>query len=1666
MRLIKNIKAALAGLCPLACQRVDTRASQWLSFLLFLVLTETLGSAVFAATEPDTVLTNTVKVSYTVGSGASINKQAKVSLTTSKRTPANIAFYSVFEGGTPARVSTTEFSVGNPSGANWQSVDSRVQGITPLIETFSFSAGEPLIIRVEDFDQNLDGSIQEVITIDLEVNNTGDTETLLLTESEPGSGVFIGVVPMVGTKLVTPFDGVLTVETLSRIGAVYTDAQDETDTVATLGIVDPSNLVFDSTTGEPINGAVISLVSNASGEGARVYTGEDGMSWPSTVVSGSPVTVSESARNVEMGQGEFRFPRVFAGEYFLKVVPPVGYRFPSQQSQVQIEQLGDVTDQVDTGSRGEVFRIDEELGAVLLNIPLDPFDGRFSVTKTANLETVAVGDELEYTVVVQNNDPQYELNNVYLRDTLPPGFRYLAGSASFSNDAEIPAQNITVNGRRLNIALGSLLPGAKDSLSYRVLVGAGSPIDEAINSVQGVSDDAVSNIARATVVIRDELMHQKNILVGRVFSGDCQDTKKQHPVKNARLYLNNGRTVLTDDKGRWHMEGLQAGTYVVQLDESSLPSGVIASPCKKVAQHTGKRYSRMLQLNKGHLWRADFHVDLDKKADLSAGRKAVRKQVKKLQKNPLNQFNASYAAKATPGFEFLWPPEGHVPAISTIKVAIQYPPRNRLTVLLNNEEISPINLEGTASNKANTVGISRWAGVDIKQKNNTLTAVLSTKSGREIKRITRHIHFTEESIKATLVKSESVLLADGRSQPVIAIRLEDKDGFTPRPRTHGLYSLANSHWKVVESLSVEGAERVSLNKSQDGRYEYKVSDDGLVRIRLEPTARSGMVAVNVYLSNGKTETVRAWLQPALRDWIMVGYAKGTVGYKTLSGNMQTLSDLKQEEGSYQEKQVSFFAKGRIQGKYLLTLAYDSRKPMRDVGKQLTGSIDPDAWYTLYGDEQTQQYEAPSSSKLYVKLEKDQFYAVFGDYHTDLDITELGRYQRTLHGLKSSYEGSHYQYSAFISETSNKYQRDDIRGDGTSGLYQLSREAISNSETIRIETRDREHPEVVLESRSVSRYVDYDIDYEDRSLFFKFPVSGADDAFNPVYIVVEYESADDHGEKEYIAGGRLGYTSDDERFKLGISYLRESNDEALIALDGRLKVNENLKLKTEIAASKTDTTAHAWIAEAEYRQEKIQGKVYASQQDQGFGLGQQSGVAEGERKLGMSAKYQLSDDEAFLIDASKLLNLESEDSRIRASAEWQKTFGGSKFSVGLSHTDDTVDNKSKHTQTIKAGGTKVLNDGRLALAASLEKTLSETEVEVAVDRLKLSADYKLTDKVSLFAQQEFTRNELLKGSNTRVGLKSTMWKGGRLHSDLVRETDEGDTSLTKDYFLLGMSQHWKVNDNLHFDLSFDKAKTIDLQYYTPLDPDAKRISSDDYYAVSLGAGWNSEKWSAAGRVEYRDSENSERTSLQYKAVRKQGDHYVVSKQARIVDTQQNNGNSDRKAKFGFGFALRSKEWEYTLLNQLDYIEDKSVTDSDVERVRKLINNLHYNRYFDEGIELSLHYGIKFIQDPSDTTQWGVTDTLQAAARYDINKNWDAGFQGGVLRQHDSNTTGRYAGISVGFTPVENARIEFGYNLEGFHDDDFPDSHYTHEGPYISLNYMLDQSLLKHLKRDSK
>ena len=120
-----------------------------------------------------------------------------------------------------------------------------------------------------------------------------------------------------------------------------------------------------------------------------------------------------------------------------------------------------------------------------------------------------------------------------------------------------------------------------------------------------------------------------------------------------------------------------------------------------------------------------------------------------------------------------------------------------------------------------------------------------------------------------------------------------------------------------------------------------------------------------------------------------------IGARSVADNMERAGQFDSDLGD--DARVALYAKGRVLGKYLLTLAYDSAKQRED--QRVLGAIDPQAYYTVFGDASARQFDAASREKLYVRIETATFYALYGDFQTAFNQTRLANYNRTVTGVK-------------------------------------------------------------------------------------------------------------------------------------------------------------------------------------------------------------------------------------------------------------------------------------------------------------------------------------------------------------------------------------------------------------------------------------------------------------------------------------------------------------------------------------------------------------------------------------------------------------------------------------------------------------------------------------------
>lgn len=837
----------------------------------------------------------------------------------------------------------------------------------------------------------------------------------------------------------------------------------------------------------------------------------------------------------------------------------------------------------------------------------------------------------------------------------------------------------------------------------------------------------------------------------------------------------------------------------------------------------------------------------------------------------------------------------------------------------------------------------------------------------------------------------------------------------------------------------------------------------------QPTQASGPYRATLAY-NDKTVKVETYVKPLLRDWILVGLADGTAGYNSVSEHMET-TETGLDQDFYENGRVAFFAKGRIQGKWLLTMAYDTDKPNRR-DQSLFQQINPNTYYTLYGDATKQAYEAASARKLYLKIERDQFYVLFGDFNTGLTVTELSRYSRSLNGLKTEMQTSRFAVNAFISDTNQAFVKDELRGDGTSGLYYLSRrDIVVNSDKIAIEVRDRFHGEIVLSSRPLSRFLDYDIDYDTGALLFKQPVLSKDENFNPVYIVADYESNGAGQDLAYTYGGRAAVKTLDGRLEVGATAVHEGQKGGngdLQGVDTTWKITDRTEAHAEAATSKTsaavaEQSGSAWLAEITHRANRLTGNLYFREQEAGFGLGQQQGSESGTRKFGLTGDWKLDDKWGLTGQAYRQYNLGTGGVRDVEEATFNYTEKLYTLLFGLREASDRLGNgqTNQSSQVTLGGSWKPLGD-RLTLRSTYDQSLVDNANADFPTRLILGADYRLTSAVSLTADQEFTWGEKEDSRGTRVGLKSTPWQGGEIGTSLGQNSNENGERI---FANLGLKQTWQLDQRLSLDGSLDRSQTIKHPGNTPFNTNTPAASgfTEDFTAVSLGANYKKEKWAWANRLEYRTADSADKWGLFSGIVGEVRSGLGLAARLQMFRTEPAANAAKTNGELSLGLAHRPLATHWIIFDRLDYIfEDNGGGAAGDFSSWRLVNNLHGNYKADHRTQISLQYGAKYIQEHIDDEDYsGYTDLTGIEGRYDLNKRWDLGLRAGLLHSWSSETLDYSAGASVGYKVVENTWISLGYNFAGFTDRDFSATDFTAQGVYVKCRAKFDQNTAREL-----
>ena len=1555
-------------------------------------------------------------------------------------------------------------------------------------------AGEQVVFRLVAPAGNRDPLAIDTISA-IVTGSSGDSEVLTVFETAPDSGVFTASIPTIATR--SPSGdcrlGLSGGDTIS-IGAMLVGGAQSIASATVNVLADPFGLVFDSEDGSPVDGVTVTLVDALTGAAARVFADDGVTGWPSTVITGQPVR--DAAGNIyPMAPGEYRFPLAPFGSYRLVVEPVAPYTAPSTATRAQLAGLTRPDGQpllIVDASYGSTFALSSPT-PVRVDVPIDRPGLSVALSKSVSRARAVPGDAVFYTIAATNADGQRIKRAVSLVDTPSRWLRLRKDSIRIDGTANPAAVQVNADGSQLTIALGDIAPGATRTIVYAMSVRSDAPAGQALN--RAVATDARGNsaVASANLLIERETIAGRMTLIGRITRGDCALTGPREGIPGVRVVLEDGSFALTDAEGRYHFEGLVPGTHVAQAQPATLP-GMDSHfvDCASSTRSAGSATSRFVSGQGGSLVVADFAAVL---GEITAAKAEAVKESSASDPTAAGA-GIDFVALGDGPDEFLFPTPDHNPRAPAVRVAIRHRAGQTVELSVDGKPADKLSFDGARASPANTYAVSVWRGIPLDGETTRLVARIRDANGGLVTMLTREVHFTSTPARVDIVPAASRLVADGSNRPVLAVRLLDRHGRPVHAGISGDFAL-NAPYESAAALDAMQSRQLSGLDRAAPHWSVK-GDDGIALIELAPTMVSGKLSVDFNFTDGEVrrrQTLETWIVPGDQKWTLVGLAEGTLGSQTVADQMERKGSFDSDLGK--NARVAFYAKGRVLGSVLLTVAYDSAKDKTD--QRLLGTIDPSAYYTVFADGSDRRFDAASRNKLYVRIDARAFYALYGDFDTGFDQTQLARYQRTVTGVKAEGERGGVHAAAFAARVASRHRRDEIQGSGLSGPYRLSSRAIiANSEVVSIERRDRFRSELVIDQRSLTRFVDYDIDLLSGTIRFSEPILSRDPDLNPQLIVIDYEVDELSGGK-VNAGLRADYTTRDGNLRVGASAIRDAGDGPrtdLVAADVKARVGDGTELRAEVAASRSaGSTATAWQVEAEHHDGSVDVLAYARSQDADFGVGQQNGAERARLKIGVDARIGMTD--AIAVTASVWYDDSLTDSAHREAAQLRADYRRDKtdLHLGITHFSDRLaDGDHTASTVLEAGGTQRLLDNKLELDATTSIALGGTGSIDLPTRHRIGVRYKVLRDVKLIGSYEIAEGDAIDARTARAGLEIAPWDGARFVSTLGQQAiaEQGKRSFAA----FGLAQSLPVTSRLTVDASLDGNRVLGgfdaTKVVNPEHPVASGgylgeggVLTEDFTAVTLGGTYRAGLWSATARAEYRAADSADRRGFTFGAIRQLGEGSVIGTGFTYTHAKADGGAETTVFDGAISAAYRPANAPFAALAKLEYRMDEvinavaddlaptgrtALTVTGDARSRRLIGSLStnwtpYGR--DESArvqrsEFGLFLGVRHNFDTYEGFALEGTSLLGGLdVRIGLGERFEIGGSATIRASLADHTTSFAFGPQIGFVPTKDILLTLGYNFRGFRDRDFSAARSTDEGIFAAMKLKFDTDSLAFL-----
>lgn len=1596
--------------------------------------------------------------------------------------------------------------------------------------------GMPLWLRADAASCNADDAVVERRRVVL-TGPDGEREEVIATETGPATGVFLAPALPVRNPPVAPRSGAVEGRPDDVFTAEIVGCGRRIETQVT--IRSAFGIVFDSLANEPVEGAVVTLTGASGGQcatapldlGARsnpARTGSDGaFRFPALgageycvrvqapngyrFASQVPWTRLAAGRNLHVTGptrgGSYGTPFALVSGGFVTFDVPVDPTaqdglFVQKEASRQVVELGEFLDYTvrignNTGnalSRADVLATDE-LPAGFAYVP-----GSTRLEGRAMADPAVQGSRLVFNVGRMDRGAEVALT-----------YRVRVGAGAVQGDATNRVQaSYTANGQATR----------SNTAAVKVRVSGG--------------------------VFGDKGFILGKVFLDCDANG-VQD-RGEPGVAGVRMVLEDGTFAITDGEGKYSFYGISNRTHVVKADRTTLLRGGRLAPisqrhlgdggsrivdlksgemhradfafagceaglreqAQQRSDELARRADALSSLASAQL--ATERVALaDVKALPASGRVQVQQNAGTVSPSPLGEgrgegsnwrdsnVNATFPQppskgggdledleKLLPDFDntlaFVGLEDGQAVASTQPPIRVKGAAGATFELTVNGKAVAASHVGKRAILAEKKVQAWEFFGVDLNEGDNRLAVVQRDAFGNERGRREITVRAPGRLAKVEGAGPAGGGIADGKSAALVTVRLRDAKGLPFAARTVVTLEASRGTWATVDIDPVE-----------PGLQAVVEGGEGVVQLMAptEPGEARVVVSAGTFRAEARVDFL-----PELRSLIATGVVEGVIDLRKLDpkalvpargddGFEQELRHFSRTsgDGKYQAgARAAFFLKGKVRGGFLLTAAYDSDK---DTKERLFRDIQPDEFYPVYGDAAIRGFDAQSTSRLYVRVDRDKSYLLYGDYTTQPEgmVRRLSAYSRSLTGAKYHYDDGRIEANVFASRDSTRQVIDEIRANGTSGPYALSSAAGRiNSEKVEILVRDRDQPSIVLSSTGQARFYDYEVEPLTGRILFKAPVPSVDPDLNPVTIRVTYE-VDQGGGQFWVFGGDVQAKVTDD-ITVGASYAEDRNPADPFRLAGAHAV-VRLGTSTTVAAEYARTERSLTVGQGDagriairHETERLKAEAFAARTDPSFD-NPGAYLSQGRGEAGARAAYKV--DDRTMVKAEALRTEDTRNGNVRdgymASVE-RVVSDKLKVEAGIRHARE-VGGPAIPPSTATEGSAATVPDEVTSVRARVTTPVpgipnasvyGEVEVDVQdADRkvVALGGDYALADKGKVYFRHElissltgpYGLNEQQRQNTTIVGIDTEYMQDARVFSEYrIRDAVSGGDAEAA----IGLRNLWTLAPGLRLGTSLERVHAL------------SGAGQNENTAVALALEYVANPmWKGSTRIELR--EGASQQSLLHTA----GFAARVSREwtalARNTLSIQRNKGGERDGgerlleRLQAGIAYRDADTDrVNALARVEHREERDDTQPGIELKRSTqLVSIHGDYKLNRPFTVTGRYAAKWTSERSN----GITSKYRAQMAggrltWEFAPRWDVGLAASGLFGEGGKARQYALGVEVGYLAATNLWVSAGYNVLGYIDDDLAAGEYTRKGAYVRVRYKFDEAAFGGLAEGSR